>query len=197
MSWTDSQGRRWAAAAVWPTLAGVALVAAVALAARPGDAPAAARQATCALAERPAAELSVRELRKSVVCLINKARRKRDLEPLSRSRKLQKAAQRHTKVIVETNCFAHRCPGEPNLETRLRRAGYFDGYRRWGYAESTGCAESAAAMVANWLDTRFHRMNLLGRKFREVGVGAAHGGPPQRCKRGFATFTAVFGWRRA
>ncbi|MGH2954257.1 MAG: CAP domain-containing protein [Solirubrobacterales bacterium] len=196
MTRTNKAGTRWTAAAVG-SLVVVALLAWLALAARPGDAPAAsaAKQARCALGDRPAAELTVRELRKSVICRINRQRERRDTRSLSRSKKLQKAAQKHTKVIVETECFAHQCPGEPELEQRIRRVGYLDGAREWGYAESTGCAESAAAMVRNWLDIRFHRMNLLGAKFRDVGIGAAQGGPEDRCKKGFATFTAVFGWR--
>lgn len=171
------------------------LVAWLAFAARPGAVPAAAKRANCGLGDRPAAELTVKELRKSVVCLINRARGNRNLRALDRNGKLRKAAQRHTKVIVETECFAHQCPGEPDLERRLRRAGYLARADRWGFAESTGCAESASAMVDNWLETRFHRRNLLGRRFRDVGIGAAHGGPPDRCKDGFASFTAVFAWR--
>jgi uncharacterized protein YkwD len=188
---------RWTAVAAGAA-AVIALLALLVLAVRPGDAPAAAaaqQRGHCALGDRPASELTVRELRKSVICLINRQRERRDTRGLSRSHKLQKAAQKHTKVIVETDCFAHQCPGEPELEERLRRVGYFDGASRWGFAESTGCAESASAMVGNWLDIRFHRMNLLGREFQDVGIGAAQGGPENRCKKGFATFTAVFGWR--
>jgi uncharacterized protein YkwD len=191
-------GTRWTAAAVGPALVVAAVIAWTVLAAQPGSAPAAtaaSERARCALGDRPAAELTVRELRKAVICLINRQRHQRDADSLSRSRKLQKAAQKHTRVIVEEECFAHQCPGEPELEQRIRQVGYLVGAKTWGYAESTGCAESPAAMVANWLEARFHRMNLLGRKFRDVGIGAAHGGPKDRCKSGFASFTAVFGWR--
>jgi uncharacterized protein YkwD len=195
---TKWAGTRWTAAAVGPAAVIAALLAWMAFAADPGRAPAAAQasqQRACALGDRPAAELTVRELRRSVICLINRQRHHRDAGSLSRSRKLQKAAQKHTRVIIEEECFAHQCPGEPELEQRIRQVGYLTGAKQWGYAESTGCAESAGAMVGNWLDARFHRMNLLGRKFDDVGIGAAHGGPEDRCKAGFASFTAVFGWR--
>lgn len=196
---TNRAGTRWTAAAIGPAAVIAVLLAWMLLAAQPGSVPAAAashqHRAGCALADRPAAELTVRELRKSVICLINRQRVRREVGRLSRSRKLQKAAQKHTRVIVEEECFAHQCPGEPELEERIRRVGYFKGAEHWGFAESTGCAESARAMVENWLDTRFHRMNLVGRKFRDVGIGAAQGGPKDRCKAGFASFTAVFGWR--
>jgi uncharacterized protein YkwD len=192
---TQRVGTRWTAAAMGPALAVVALVAWLALAGAPGSAPAAAQQVSCELGDRPAAELTVSDLRKSVVCLINRARSHRDVAALSRSKRLREAAQKHTRVIVETNCFAHQCPGEPGLESRIREAGYMIGARHWGFAESTGCAESALAMVENWLDIRFHRQNLLGSRFRDIGIGAARGGPPDRCRDGFASFTAVFGWR--
>jgi uncharacterized protein YkwD len=197
MSSIDSAHGRRIAVAVWLAFVVAALGAALTFAAvRPGAAPAAVQRAACELADRPAAELSVEELRKAVVCLINKARaQRRHLGSLSRSRALRKAAQRHTQVIIRTGCFAHRCPGEPGLEDRIRDAGYLDRARNWGYGESTGCAESPAAMVKNWLEISFHRRNLLDRDFREVGIGTAHGGPSRRCEEGFATFTAVFGWR--
>ena len=63
----------------------------------------------------------------------------------------------------------------------------------WQFAENTGCALSAEAMVANWMATRFHRVNILERRFHEIGVGAVEGRVKDHCKRGYATFVVVLG----
>jgi uncharacterized protein YkwD len=169
-----------------------------ALAAVERSAPASAASAapTCENDTADAGELSTGELRKATICLINSERRAEKLDRLGRVRSLQKAAKRHAKVMVAENCFSHSCPGEPDLEERLRRAGYFEGAKRWEYAQSTGCASTAEAMVESWLARKFHRRNLLDRKFDDIGVGVAGDSPRKFCDGGFATFTAVFGWRR-
>ena len=129
----------------------------------------------CPGAGEPAAQRSVKELQRSIRCLINEERGKRDLGRLARDKDLQEVGLAHSEVMVETNCLAHQCAGEEDLETRLREAGYFDGAEMWQFAENTGCALSAEAMVANWMATRFHRVNILERRFHEIGVGAVEG----------------------
>jgi uncharacterized protein YkwD len=94
-----------------------------------------------------------------------------------------------------TECLAHRCPGEPGLDERVRKAGYLAGAKRWGYAESTGCAPDAEAMVKSWIETDFHRLNILGNKFTELGVGVVGDRVKGRCPGGYATFALVVGWR--
>jgi len=74
-------------------------------------------------------------------------------------------------------------------------AGYFDGVKSWRYAENTGCGLSAEAMVANWLDSVYHRVNILDEDFRDMGVGASHRRVAGRCQKGYGTFTVVFGER--
>ncbi len=150
----------------------------------------------CRDARTPAAELEPRTLRKSLVCVINKARVKRDIEKLDRSKPLKKVAQSHAEVMVEEDCLGHTCPGEATLEERIRKSGYPDGARRWKYAENTGCALTVKAMLRHWLATSFHRHNLLNPEFRDIGAGAAQGAPPSGgCETNFATFTVVFGKR--
>ena len=97
--------------------------------------------------------------------------------------------------MVETDCLAHRCPGEADLESRLRRAGYFAGASSWRYAENTGCGASAEAMVASWMERSYHRINILDQDFREVGVGVSQERVDGRCEQGYATFAVVFGRR--
>lgn len=177
---------------------GVALLAAIAVAARPDPGAAAAGTGVaCPAADQPAAQTNARQLRRSVRCLINEERAARGLGALVRALSLKDAAQAHSEVMVQTDCLAHQCDGEDDLETRLRDAGYLEDAEMWRFAENTGCGLSAEAMVANWMATKFHRVNILQPKFREIGVGAVMDPVKDRCERGYATFAVVLGWRDA
>jgi uncharacterized protein YkwD len=183
------------------TFAAVAatLLAALAIAARPvgGAAASAAGGVSCAGAEKPADQSTRRELRRSVRCLLNEERAVRGLAAVARDESLQQAAQRHSKVMAATDCLAHRCAGEADLEGRVRKAGYFDGAQTWRYAENTGCGLSAEAMVSNWMESDFHRINILEGEFRDLGVGVVDERVKRRCGKGYATFAVVLGWRNA
>lgn len=176
---------------------GVAGVVSFAGAAHPSSAPKPERggDSQCDRASVPAADSSIRDLRTSIRCLINEERAVHGLSKLTRHKALKTASQRHVKAMVDTGCLAHRCPGEDDLETRLDDAGYFDGAEAWRYAENTGCGISADAMVANWLDITYHRINILDKDFREVGVGVSQKRVTGRCDKGYATFAVVFGRR--
>jgi uncharacterized protein YkwD len=140
-------------------------------------------------------EISTPQLRKAVLCLLNKERSRHARSRLSSSQKLQRAAQWHTDTMVATDCLSHACPHEPSLEGRIRRTGYLKGAHRWQFAENTGCGLSAEAMVANWMASTYHRINVLGKKFRDVGIGLSDRMVRKRCRPGYGTFTTVFAFR--
>ena len=140
-------------------------------------------------------EVSTRQLRKAVLCLLNDERSRHARSRLSISKKLGKAAQAHTDTMVATNCLSHSCGHEPDLEGRIRKSGYLKGAHRWQFAESTGCGLSAEAMVQNWMASTYHRINVLGKKFRDVGIGLSDKRVRSRCRQGYGTFTAVFAFR--
>lgn len=149
----------------------------------------------CSQADQPAAEATLKELRRSVRCLINEERAIRGQDAVTRQGDLQQVAQHHSKRMAATDCLAHRCEGEAKLENRIRRAGYFRGAERWEYAESTGCGLSAEAMVTSWLQSDYHRVNLLERSFEDIGVGVVQKRVKDRCGKGYGTFAALFGVR--
>jgi uncharacterized protein YkwD len=149
----------------------------------------------CAHATESVRQVGAGKLRRAVLCLINAERRRHARETLNSDRRLRRAAAKHTEAMIEANCLSHRCPGEPDLHQRVRRSGYLKGARSWRYAENTGCALTAEAMVANWMGTTFHRINILRGKFEDVGVAADRDRVRSRCKRGYGTFTAVFAFR--
>jgi uncharacterized protein YkwD len=188
-----AQGGKVAGAA----LAGAALLALTLVVASPSSAPA-SRSAGCNGADAPAEQVSKKQFRKALLCLINQERAQRDIPKLVAREPLQETAQAHTSLLVQIDCLLqdwHQCPGEPDLETRMRRAGYFAGAERWQYAENTGCAKSAEAMVANWLHSSFHRNNMLRRRFDDVGIGSADDPPGTQCQQSYAAITAVFAWK--
>lgn len=195
MTQTFKPGWRRVVAAVGAAAAALAVAAAsFAIASEaPAPTPAKGGGSGCSAASEPAATSTIKQLRKSVRCLINQERAVHGYGKLVRNSSLQRAAQRHTKAMVASGCLSHRCPDEPNLEDRLDAAGYLDGVASWRYAENTGCGLSAEAMVANWLDSVYHRVNILDQDFRDMGVGVSQRRVSGRCAKGYGTFTVVFG----
>jgi hypothetical protein len=153
-------------------------------------------ESKCKQIDEPVRSVSAPIMRKAVLCLLNEERRRHARKPVVRSKALQQAAQNHTKTMVATDCLSHQCPGEPTLETRVRRTGYFQGASAWGYAENTGCGLNAEAMVANWMASRFHRINILGKDFRDLGVGFIPQEIEGRCDDGYGAFVLVLGFRK-
>jgi uncharacterized protein YkwD len=175
--------------------AAAAVLASLALAAGQGGGGGATNETGCDHATAAVRELPNGQLRKAFVCLMNKERSRHARQRLKPSLRLQEAAQFHTDKMVETDCLSHVCADEADLQTRLRRSGYLKGARKWEFAENTGCGTTAEAMVTNWMASTYHRLNILGKKFRDLGVGVSDGNVKRRCKPGYGTFTAVFAYR--
>jgi uncharacterized protein YkwD len=192
-----SQSSVWiGASATGSALLALAL-AALGIAASPLAADAEA--STCRGADTKPAKLSAKEARKAIICLVNRRRDNAGLGSLDRDRRLQKAAQRHNERMRGNGCFAHQCPGEGGLDTRLRSVGYLsDGLRRWSYAENLAWGRKGrgtpASIVDAWMHSSGHRANILSRDFRDLGVGFAAGTPSSKGGSG-GIFTVDFGVR--
>jgi uncharacterized protein YkwD len=143
-------------------------------------------------------DASARALRNAVACLINKDRGQRDRHRLDANGKLREAARKHTDVMLEENCWAHDCPGEPGLNKRVRKTGYLDGASKWRLAQNFGCADTPKGMVDAWLGKDFTRENIRNPAYRDIGVAIAKDQVPSSgCDDGDeVTFTVVFGRRR-
>ena len=150
----------------------------------------------CPNADAKPGKLSTSEARKAVRCLINKRRANAGLPSLDRHRDLQKSAQRHNNRMHGTGCFAHQCPGEGSLDTRIRSTGYLNGADRWKYAENVGWGRkkrgSPANVVKAWMHSSGHRANILSNDFRDLGVGFDDGTPNSKRATG-GIFTVDFG----
>jgi uncharacterized protein YkwD len=155
--------------------------------------------APCAHSGDTHAQASIGQLRDATVCLINRRRAQRDKRRLDQSARLGDAAERHTRVMLRTDCLDHRCPGEPSLGQRIRKTGYLNGADRWRFAESTGCKGTPRRMVEAWMDVRFHRRNLLDAAYRDLGAGLRERSPDVGGCKGnpdLTTFTVVVAFRR-
>jgi uncharacterized protein YkwD len=133
-------------------------------------------------------------VRRAVVCLVNRARSRHDMHKLDSSRRLRHAAERHSRRMVERNCFAHQCPGEADLVSRVERTGYMRNANAWSLGEAIGVEKSAIRVFRAWMHSPPHRAILLG-GFADLGIGVRWGAPGRRGAHK-ATFTLDAGWRR-
>jgi uncharacterized protein YkwD len=116
----------------------------------------------------------------SMLQLINHARMQCGLAPLHVQAALTRAALAHSRDMMDRDYFSHSSPGGASCGTRARRAGYFAcGCRSWAVAEMIGWGRSSAgtprAVFKSWMRSAYHRSIILGRGWRDVGVGCVSG----------------------
>ena len=134
----------------------------------------------------------------AVVCEINRERRARGLRPVGVHPRLTGMARRYARAMVRIGFFSHTSPGGATLLDRVRAAGYGG---RWiaageALAWAQGRLATPHAIVRAWMDSPPHRAVLLGRAYRDVGIGVALGSPDGRARRTSATYAADFGAAR-
>jgi len=124
--------------------------------------------AGCSGSGDPTAELGKKTARDAVACLFNKERNAKNVK---RNKDLEKAAQSHTEYMRSNKCFEHQCPGELSLEGRVKRTGYSSS----PYVGEVLVAYPALAtpqdIVKAWMKSPDHRDVILGRSFKDVGIG--------------------------
>jgi uncharacterized protein YkwD len=132
------------------------------------------------------------------LCLINAQRRAHGLAPLTTNLTLVRAARRHASDMVLRNYFSHVSLSGATFTVRLRRNGYLRGNCSWSAGETLawgiGALATPAATVNAWMHSPPHRAVLLGRVYRDVGIGAV-GGVPGNPFTG-VTYAGEFGRRR-
>jgi uncharacterized protein YkwD len=152
----------------------------------------------CQGGNRPPNGQSVDDARRAVTCLINKRRHNHGVRRVHGSVLLVIAAQSHSDHMASQNFFSHGGDGTPS--SRAAAAGYMAGTRRWGIGEdlewASGKRATPKAIVSGWMHSPMHRSVMLSRRFRQVGVGIAHGSPMVPDLQNAAMFTADFGFRK-
>ena len=108
------------------------------------------------------------EIAREVTRLVNLEREARGLAPLALNPHLMKSAQFHARYMADNDCFAHRCPNEPDLVVRAGNAGYE--FRAISENIASAMTDPAEA-VRSWMTSDGHRSNMLDPDMREIGVG--------------------------
>jgi uncharacterized protein YkwD len=158
-----------------------------------GGAPAPASAARCAGATSAPGALSGAARQRAVVCEVNRVRRHRGLAPVTVDARLARMAGAFARSMVARGFFSHTAPGGATLGTRLRAAGYRSRTAGEVLAWGEGRHASPRTAVRTWLHSPPHRRVLLGRNYRDIGVGVALGNPFGGAMRRSATYVANLG----
>lgn len=125
------------------------------------------------------------EMRRAVLCLVNRERRLHHLPRLIASRRLDRSAQRWTDVMVRSDEFSHGAA----FMNRITAVG-FD-WSTVGENIATGF-RTPVAVVRAWMRSPGHCANILDPAYREVGTGLAARRIP-RASSLLGTWTQDFG----
>ena len=158
----------------------------------PVPGPDAAQAASCGQSGLAPARRRLGYMRRSIQCLVNRARRRHGLSRVRERRELRRAATAHSVDMVTRRFFSHIGSNGSSPLGRLRGAGYLAGAVSYRYGENiaAGCARlgSPRAIFRAWMRSPGHRSVILTGSFRHLGVGIARGYPfggGRRC----ATYT--------
>jgi uncharacterized protein YkwD len=152
----------------------------------------------CGASKTAPEELSLHQMRSSVLCLINRIRIRYRLHPLAYNEALRTSASAHSLSMVTHGYLAHEGPGG-SMDGRISRAGYLASSRSFVIGEDLGGGDgsmgSPMAVVRDWMHSPPHRENILDPHFRDAGVGVARGYPFSGFGVHAATYTVDFGAR--
>jgi uncharacterized protein YkwD len=175
-----------------PRFLSILLACAIALAVA---APAAA--AGCTGADHVPTAATLGAARSATLCLLNAERTARGLRPLRENARLTRASDGHSRDMVQRRFFDHADPDGRDVLDRLRAVGYVGRTGRClageNIAYGPGASGTPRAMVRMWMDSKYHRANILDRRYREIGLGVAMGSPTGGAGDDAATYTTVFG----
>jgi uncharacterized protein YkwD len=114
-------------------------------------------------------------VRAAVLCLVNRQRALNGIAPLRASPRLASAAQRHSTDMARGRFFGHDGSAGDTFGDRIRASGYPQSGRGFTAGENIAWAavrrSAPAAMVADWLASPEHRVNILDPGFRQTGIG--------------------------
>ncbi len=136
---------------------------------------------------------------KRVLEFHNRSRVKRGLKALCVNVALTKAARSHSREMLEKDYASHNSFNGETIKERLRRFGYTSsGYSYFLIGENIawGCGSRGSPdyIFKWWMNSKYHKSNILNKNFRDVGIGVRRG-TFKTCKRA-ATYTVDFGARR-
>lgn len=137
-------------------------------------------------------------VRVATQCLINERRRSKRLRPLRTDAALRGAAQNFSNLMVRDHFFDHTGPDGSTLSGRIERTSYGRGSGTWSLGENInydlGPNATPLLTVRRWMGSPQHRIHILQRRYRDIGIGVTFGSPLPEGGPG-ATYSAVFGGR--
>jgi uncharacterized protein YkwD len=167
---------------------------------KPPPAPPRPEKPACPGEAAAASTLSVSEIERTVVCLINQERGRANRVSVRSDSALRRAARGHSDSMVARGYFAHVAPGGVTLTDRLRGTGYMRGAKDWAIGENliwgTGSLSTPQSLVKGWMQSPPHKVNMLRREFREIGVGVVRGTPASAADNQGVTITTDYGFRQ-
>ena len=106
--------------------------------------------------------------------MLNDARAEHGLGPLRAARKLGRAADAHTREMIERDYFDHASADGTPFDSRVRRYAPVSLVGE-AIAGTPTRADAAARVVQIWMDSPPHRALILDGEFTRVGVGRRWG----------------------
>jgi uncharacterized protein YkwD len=156
--------------------------------------PLAAASAGCKDADLQIRGRTRKRVRTAIICLVNVQRRAAGARKVRSNKNLQKAAAAQAADMRRRGYFAHEGSGGPDLVSRLERAKFWPASAGENLAAGTGALATARAVVDAWMNSDGHRVNMLSKAYKNVGVGIEPSFPaPPKTPGG--TVAAVFGTR--
>lgn len=119
---------------------------------------------------------ATRRIQLAVLALLNSERRANHLPPLALDTQLNRSALAHTARMVGRQSLSHQLPGEAGLGARVSATRY-----RWsavgeniGWTSRYSTAGALGIQLAMYHERapyNWHRLNILSRAYRQVGIG--------------------------
>jgi uncharacterized protein YkwD len=135
----------------------------------------------CDLADALPGQAPMQDVREATLCLMNAQRTARGLGRLRAQPALAEVAGRYARQMVRDRFFDHTSPGGSTMVSRIRSTSYLRDVASWTVGENlawgSGPKATPRATVQAWMRSASHRANLLDRRFNDVGIGIAEGGP--------------------
>ncbi len=119
----------------------------------------------------------IKRARKSMLCLVDYARKRKGLRKYKRQSKLSWSAKRKARDIIRCNSFSHTACGR-QFDYWIKRSGY--GSRRgWTTGENiawgSGSLGNVRSIFKAWMNSPGHRRAILDRQFTDANVGVIRG----------------------
>lgn len=149
------------------------------------------------LGESPDAEAAASRMdpgERAVVRTLNRQRARHGLRRLRGSRKLQRAADAHSRDMLRADFFGHTSSDGTSMTSRVLAYRRSDGIgETLAYLPRRGQRRAARTVVRMWMRSPSHRASILSPGFRRVGVARRTGRLGQRR---VTVYTADFATRR-